>query len=1133
MKRQFVPFAVMALFMALLLSGPTGAQGGGTVPSPILTPSIPLPPSTQPSPEATNALLYISRREGIPIEGLLIVNDYERAFPFIGRTFRAVTIFDVRSTSGREYNLLVDLKDGYIEEDVNGVEAAENAAYNAKYSKLHPALYERLQQVGDDDVLPIAIWVAPVAGGRTQEQVYAELAARYPEAAAAMERSGKPFDVADPAKAQEIWQAYWQMVTDDTAARVGPLVEYLSQIGFEPRTYGSMPSIVAALPKREIVRLAERLDVGAIYLVDAPCSVDTDTAIPTDRVPLVWNRGFNGSGERLAILEFGNIAPDTGCLDIIAVRPGVLAPGVPPEHKTLVASVAACSDNTHTGAAPGVDIVDAGFDGADWPGGISQADAVEALRWAVQDESSRVVNLSARWEADNNLNWTDRAFDYWARAGIAFISKSAGNRGQGDGQITSPGKAWNVVTVGGSDDADTPAWSDDNMYGSSSYVNPVGVHREKPEVVAPAVNLDIVGPGGALFPAWSGTSFSTPQVAGLAALLIDRNPELRVWPEALRAIIMASAIHNIDGPSDIPIGQEDLRDGAGSIDAALADEAAKLRGLAGSVCSAPCWWAFPTSINNPPVNGSVYRSFSATRGDRIRVAIAWWANADQPAGWPNPIRDELMTNYNLYVYDPSGDLVGYTASLDNNYELAEFVAEESGIYQIHVYRSDWGDMNEAGNNVGIAWVRDATHLPDLRNQDGRVSSIYIRNDGAEPRTVHIYYFDEDGSNGNFDTCGLDPNQRCWINVSDGPRIPSTGAAIVDSGENVSVVVKTQKPNAEAEGYTGLPSVSPFGFAPGTTLYLPSYLKNFPPPNGKWQSYIVVENTGEAGTDVFAHYYNTAGNEVAAPYYYLPAGAIAQVEPPAGVPDNGSVELTASEPLAAVVTQYRTESPMKRSDFVSFSQGASTVYLPQVLRNYSNWVSSFRVRNLGTSQTHVRIDYYDTNGFVWSESANIPSRGVQEFWQGDDYLRPGQTGFNRSAVIVSEDGQPLAVICNQENNNPLGKQHQSYNGFIAGSSALHLPAVERGSEWNTDILVQAVGGSAATIYVTFFDLDGRRLDPIRGPFTVDANETMSLYQFISPMDGSAEVVAVNGRIGVLVNQKRLNWADGSLSYTGDD
>lgn len=205
-----------------------------------------------------------------------------------------------------------------------------------------------------------------------------------------------------------------------------------------------------------------------------------------------------------------------------------------------------------------------------------------------------------------------------------------------------------------------------------------------------------------------GTSFAVPQVSGLAALLIHRNSALYFWPEASRAIIMASATHNIVGPSGIFSG-EDLRDGAGGINAALADTIAQTRNTSSTnPCTKSCWWVTGFDGTDFPVGTWRYRYFTANKGDAFRIAIAWWSNPSCPS-ISNCTFDRLDADLQLGVYDPDSQWVAWSGSWDNNYELVEFVAPKRGTYRIALYNQRF---SEDTNYAGIALLRlQPTNLP--------------------------------------------------------------------------------------------------------------------------------------------------------------------------------------------------------------------------------------------------------------------------------------------------------------------------------------------------------------------------------------------------------------------------------------
>lgn len=675
------------------------ATGATLFNSPLATPALlfssPLPtptPRPAPSDAARKALTHIAKREGIPIESLDIVADHRSDYPALGRQFQVVTVLDTRP-QGQVYKLLVDLHNGRVEEDISALLAAEARAHQSRYGKLQPTLYERLQGLKDDDTLPVAIWVAASPGKSLAEQqtaAFAALAARYPQARAAIEHGGKPMDVSDPGLRQRIETDYAVLMAAQTEARVGPMVAELEHQGFALTTYAGMPSFTAVLPKRVILELARQSDVSTIYLTEAEVQLELDSAVPTTLASIVWARGITGNGITIAILENGNIDPSNSFLHHATIS-RTTSVGIV-DHTTRVASDAASFHGTYRGMAYGATVLSAGHE-------VAQADFVTGLQWAF-NQGARIINVSEGYEADNNVNWLDRAVDYWARNNFRAIVKSAGNTG---GSITTPGKAWNIITVGAADDNNNADWSDDQMWSDSAYVNPTSPHndREKPEIVA--VGASVTAGGVNNVPQTrSGTSHAAPQVAGLVALLIHRNADLYNWPEAAKSIIMASATHNIVGPTTIVQGQGDLCDGAGAINAALADTVAQLRADSTTTCYVPCWWGHWIDNSNLPVGADLERTFYANRGDLLRVAIAWWAHADTPGS--DYSFDRLDTDLDLRIKDPNNQYVPGVNSLswDNNYEIVEFVAPQTGVYKIAVRKVR---ADEPSNYLGIALVR--------------------------------------------------------------------------------------------------------------------------------------------------------------------------------------------------------------------------------------------------------------------------------------------------------------------------------------------------------------------------------------------------------------------------------------------
>jgi hypothetical protein len=160
-------------------------------------------------------------------------------------------------------------------------------------------------------------------------------------------------------------------------------------------------------------------------------------------------------------------------------------------------------------------------------------------------------------------------------------------------------------------------------------------------------------------------------VTGVAALLIQRNSSLAVWPEAIKAILMTTAVHNIEGDARLS-----NKDGAGGIAADRADDVA--RGVNGN------WGAESYSCSTPTAHDVA--TISLTGGQRTRATIAWDNDPNYSSYASQPGAD-----LDFQVINPSGSVVASSASYDNTYEIVDFTPTTTGSYKLRVnkYRCDY------------------------------------------------------------------------------------------------------------------------------------------------------------------------------------------------------------------------------------------------------------------------------------------------------------------------------------------------------------------------------------------------------------------------------------------------------------
>ncbi len=224
-------------------------------------------------------------------------------------------------------------------------------------------------------------------------------------------------------------------------------------------------------------------------------------------------------------------------------------------HGSHVSGTAAAEDNNVgvVGVAPSAGI--AALKVLDAQGSGAWSSVIAALQWAV-DNGVDVTN-SSFGSGTNPGTLVEAAYDAADAAGLVNVA-SAGNSGNCGGRGNSvgyPARFASVIAVGATTSSDSrPCFSSTGP---------------DVELVAPGVSIVSTVPGGG-YASFSGTSMSSPHVAGAAALLksagvTDANLNGRVNDE-IRHILTSTAI-------DLGSGGRDNQYGFGLVDVVAALEA--------------------------------------------------------------------------------------------------------------------------------------------------------------------------------------------------------------------------------------------------------------------------------------------------------------------------------------------------------------------------------------------------------------------------------------------------------------------------------------------------------------------------------------------------------------------------------
>ena len=550
--------------------------------------------------------------------------------------------------------------------DFDQVRADVMKARLERYGKLEPRLNERLS-ASTAEPISVAVWLR--ANGPTIPKNERQETKRIP-----------PAEVEARKAIQERARRFTEKYR-------------LGEVGKNVRVDPGAPVIYAELDPAAIRRLAELQEVSKVFLYDPKGIDDLDNSQGIAQADNAHALGHNGSNIKVAVYERG---PDDA--SNLTITAQFLANGDVSQHSRLTHGII----NNHQRNAPHGHAPDCQLHSAN-------SYDLAAIRWAV-DQGCTVISQSFHRDEEQtsaNLSFDDVYKDWLAlHWPYPTICEAAGNGV--DSEYVNH-KGFNRLTVANHNDSATGMASD------TVFRNPDSDHgdRELPEISANGTSVTAVGLTN------GGTSFSAPAVAGSTACVQEVNGVLKSWPEGCRAIQLAAAKLNPDGGtwwSDLVAGEDGV-DGTGALNTLQAVRIAEQRkgrnnrpvprGFdVGTLRTADIG---PNGETTFSYNISVPRSIFFHH--KVKVALAWDSDVREINffGITIPVGSVLTLDLDLKIYDSAGNLVGYSGSFDNSYEIAEFRAVAGETYTIKIRR--WSGTDDvwygiAWNTISTPWIFD-------------------------------------------------------------------------------------------------------------------------------------------------------------------------------------------------------------------------------------------------------------------------------------------------------------------------------------------------------------------------------------------------------------------------------------------